>query len=323
MSMTILTGTTSSKLKALFENVISANQINIQMANLNTELQNHAIIPYTKAIIDMRLFQGAKPFKSKWAIMKDQLLMQSPGVQQVKRHYKNDNSLFYVLNVLLTMPDKLNVVQKYADKFIPRDIAKEDMKYTQLNIIRLVESSEFITQYARRYLYWVLYNEGQSTNHGHLPKEPPFQPAVVKWLDNNFAAFVDFLTIWSYSTSTFSDRLSAIPPITVPSDVKEEEQVNDVYREKLDPMKIGFIPTVLNPIYYIRTMVLNYRHYRVESAKAEAEALAHDLECYQANINGELTQQQTQVIEKLREAVQKANARHKQLEEDFDKIYDL
>lgn len=322
MSMTLLTGSRASTLKGFFTNIIASNQVSIQISNLAEELKNQCISPYAKTLVDMRLFQGAKPFKTKWAIVKDQALMQSPAQKHVKRSYKNDNGLFLIYNVLLTMPEKLGVLEAYVKRYMPDNLAKESMNYTQLNIIRLIESGEFMVQYARRFLYWTIYLEGQELGKG-LPQNPPFQPAVVKWLDNNFEPFYKFLTIWSYSTSEFNDRLSGIPPIVVPSDVKEEAEVNSVYNEKVDPMRMNFIPTVLNPVYYIRSMLLEYRHWRVESARAEAEALEMDIESYASAIEGEITPQQEKVLESMREAVAKQNAKWRKLEEEFNKTYDL
>lgn len=322
MSMTLFKGATASSLKSLFTNIISGNQISIQLNNLVAELQNHVLAPYLKTLDEQRLFQGPKPFKSSWAIAKDDALMRQEGIKRVYRKYELDNGLFFILNVLSSMNDKVTVLQKYASKFITKDIAKSDMKYTQLNIIRLLESAEFLVQYARRFLYWTLYKEGQ-INFPDLPKQPPFQPAIVTWLDDHFVAFCKFLTIWSYPTSDFADRISSIPPIMVPSDIEEENSVNDVYKDKVDPMRLGIVPTILNPVYYARSLMLSYRAWRVSSAKAEAEALANDINCYVAARNGNLTQKEKQVVESMRNRMQRQNAEHKRLEEEFDKIYGL
>lgn len=324
MSKSFAFGQYFGGLKKMLMPIVSVNQISTSLDNIRDEVKTKVLPTYTRALYEANLYVGTKPFKSPWAISKNKLMMETPSMKKVMSgDAKRNNCLYLIHGVLSRFLVNVDTLQKYIAKHIRGDIATDQLTYQHANIIRLAESAEFMAQYSRRFLMYITTNEYNLTV-AEEDRMEPFQPVFINWLEKNLASYMKLLALWGRDSKDFLLGLEILPEVVIPSTQTGEDEMRATYGNKLDSMGMGFIPIAINPIYYVRNVVLHWRNYRVESAKNEAMALEFELECYMSVKAGKpLSQEEKEVLSRMEENVKKANAKYQELNDSFLRDYGL
>ena len=134
-------------------------------------------------------------------------------------------------------------------------------------------------------------------------------------------AFLAILAIYSTEEDNFVRAIKQIPDIQVPENPEEDALVKKVHGNKVDELGLGFVPYVLNPIYHIRMKIVEWRHHRIESAKAERELLELRIQQYIMKRNGADNAKMDQVINNAQESLKKLNKKIADMEESYNADY--
>lgn len=296
----------------------SKSTVTDQISVLKTELQTKTLPPYISALEVETGFHGKEPFKSKWAANTNNIIMGQRGLNLTNREFKlrPQNMIEIIHEVLNTMSIKLTELETMVNKSFGDSIVNSQLTYHQANLLRLVEMTEFFLIYSRRLLINIINNE-----YKYLDSRPsigePFVKGDLKWLESNLGTYATMLAIYSQDKENFFRAIKSVPDLIVSDDKDETETALKVHGDNLDPFRLGFIPYVLNPIYHIRMAIVDWRHNRIEAAKAERELLELRIQQYIMKRNGTDNAKMDQMINNAQERLKRLNKKITDMEESY------
>lgn len=300
----------------------SKSTITEQIDLLREELAKKTLPPYQSALDVQIGFRGNNPFKSKWAqstngrIMSGNVVLKNRGYKYVPK-----NSVELIGQVLEQLDGKLKYLNELIDKSFSDDIVNSQLTYLQSHLLRLVEMSEFFLIYCRKYLIMVLHHEF-AEHDPSAAKQTPLVKGDVVWVEKRITAFIQMLEIYSQDKEDFIRALKRVPDITITEDIEGEKLAQKVHGKNLDPLNLGFIPYVFNPIYHIRNMVLHWRHSRIEAAKQEREYLELRIQQYRMKLGGVDNAKMESVVANAEERLKRLNKKIADMEESYAADYD-
>lgn len=202
-----------------------------------------------------RAFKSAG--KRKWKANTGQQL-EAHLIKGVKTKLRfQGNWIAMIQTALLEMEKRLPALEQLVDEHYDEDAGRGAMTVARVNLLQYLEAVSFYTRYSGYILNHVITAE---LNHGQGRAEnEDMIPAVVDWVDRGLPTFI-------HLTNLFLDGHDLVKVIEdLPDAVVTEtnalmlEQTRPA--EEIDPFRMGFIPTHLNPIF----------HYRMKRANAAAE----------------------------------------------------
>lgn len=319
--MKILAGSPLSFFTRTFLPNFSKSTVSDQIAMLREELKTKTLPPYRSALEQEVGFRGRRPFKAKWPMLYDAKAMNE------KINHRNREFPYQPLNVielvgciLETLEGKFKYLEELIVKSFSDDIVNTQLTFQQANLLRLAEMSEFYLIYARKFLIMLIDEEYKGID-AKAGKYKPLVKGDVKWLEKHFPTFIQMSIIYSQDKENFIRAIKKIPELTIPESKDEYELAEKVHGENLDPHGMRFVPYVFNPIYHIRSAILNWRHSRIESAKTEREYLELRLQQYRMKRGGVDNAKMEQVIEATEERLKKLNLKITEMEESYSSDY--
>ncbi len=241
------------------------------------ELKEYTLPPYI-ATIDAKLFTGDYRFQSDWMFRRN---------RDFKSRFRgtNSNLIEVVALTLGTVLKRTEFVQEALEKDLVHDLARDGISYPKATLVQLLELASFYSRYARRFLLMCYACEIPEFNK-EISKEKPFSKIEVKQMEEQFGAFLSVTEIFSRSERDFNAALTSIPDMLV--DLQDAQVTHAVAGTgNLNPMALGFISHVWNPIYHIRMAVANWQNTRCLAAKEEATALEYRLAQMRLALEGE------------------------------------
>lgn len=288
---------------------------------LREELKTKTLPPYQSALEQEMGFRGKKPFQGKWPLLYNAKFMDE------KINFRNREFQYQPLNVIETVGailEQLDGKFKYLEELIGKSFSDEivntQLTFLQANLLRLAEMSEFYLIYARKFLI-LLIDEEYSAINAKNGKFKPLTKGDIKWIEKHFPTFVQMSIIYSQDKENFIRAIKKIPEMTIPESKDEYDLAEKVHGQNLDPNGMRFVPYVFNPIYHIRSAILNWRHSRIESAKAEREYLELRLQQYRLKRGGVDNAKMEQIIEATEERLKKLNLKITEMEESYSADY--
>jgi hypothetical protein len=177
-------------------------------------------------------------------------------------HYLNKG----MKNVMDNLSGIARLVEKSDDK-----ITKEVITITNLNLLQLIEASDFVARYLLRFLNVSLareISEVDKKDRGGEIKAP-----LVQWLNQNRDVFIRAFNILSIESNGFNRKLNDIPDVVV-NESTIAQQVASLGDERVDPLQLGIIPVRLNPWYRIGMVWGEWQAKRVLATRAEHQTVA-------------------------------------------------
>lgn len=299
----------------------SKSTVTEQIDLLREELGKKTLPPYQSALDIQIGFRGNNPFKSKWAanangkIMTGKIHLKNRSFQYVPK-----NSIEVVGLVLEQLDGKLKYLNELVNKSFSDDIVNSQLTYLQSHLLRLVEMTEFFLIYSRKFLIMMLHHEYAEVDPA-AAKQAPLVKGDVVWVEKRLSAFIQMLEIYSQDKEDFIRALKNVPDITIPEETDGESLASKVHGKNLDPLNLGFIPYVFNPIYHIRNMVLLWRHSRIEAAKQEREYLELRIQQYRMKLGGVDNAKMESVVANAEERLKRLNKKIADMEESYAADY--
>ncbi len=301
----------------------SRNVITKQIDLYKDELLTKTLPPYLTAMQRENGLRGRQPFKSAYCKIIDKKIMSDKRINLKNKRFQFTpaNAIEVIYNVLNQTASKLDYINKQVNSELATEIVNEALNYRQTTLIRLSDLTDFFLMYSRRLLILMLHHEMKQMDA--TLSDCPFVKGDLVWMEANFETYLALLGIYSQEDEKLVATINSIPPLEVSNDPEDLKtmQLNDA--NKVDPLKLGFIPNWMNPIYGVKDILLTWRFNRLESAKAEREQVELQLRLHQTKLNGENNPKLEQIIQSTQERLKKLNLKVSELENDFRERYGL
>lgn len=183
------------------------------------------------------------------------------------------NMIGTIAKQLEGMSEKLDVVSKLVEDSFADDVIKQAMTILRVNVLQYLETIGFSVQYARRLLIALVAFEVNAFNPN---VDIDIVDGELEWLENNFATFGACLNVLDTTAEKVQETLKEVPDVAVNPD-SVDNVVAMVGKDKVDPLKLGFIPVVLNPAYHIGMRIAEWQADRYQKSVEEREMLQYRL----------------------------------------------
>lgn len=193
------------------------------------------------------------------------------------------------------------------------------LTFKKATYLRTVQSAEFASTYARKFLNYVYILETKEADkHTTLESNAGMVKVEVKWIEDNFVNFCSSCSILGFATSKYDEYVKRIPEATI-SDLSESTLGATLPSSKsLDPFLMQGISVSRNPFYLIALVRAEYQAKAYNRAKEEVELLQLrklNLEKLQAKEPDAKIQKQ---IEYMANRIDGLNYKIAELQKDYD-----
>lgn len=223
-----------------------------------SEIQNFSIPMYR----DADKFLGKHKFQSEVAKAKDAefgVLVKSRG-----------SMISTIYQSLQQASVNLAEVERLIERSYSEDIIGIGLTYLKAHLLQFSEAVNFVSRFSRRFLN-MIYAAETATFEGEDTLEDAVTPADLEWINSNFQHFCNALLVVGRPVKEIEKSLAEIPDVVISKDASVVEAA--LGRGKTDPLKMGFIPVWLNPIYHIRMFYAEWQTNRYHAAKQEIKCL--------------------------------------------------
>lgn len=211
----------------------------------------------------------------------------------------SENMVVTISKGLVTMLSNIDTVAKIADTDLRTNVAGTGLTFRQATIVRYVDAVYLVTKYSRELLHFIYTYESAQYKANSLDEKESVTPAQLTWLNKTM---LDFATAFNAVTEDPKKTLAqfeAIPDLSVAT-TDESVVSNTIGADKIDPMKLGFLASNYNPIYFVRMVYAEWQVSRYKAAKMELESLQlrkMHLEKVMKNQNDAAIERQIQYLE--------------------------
>ena len=168
-----------------------------------------------------------------------------------------------------TLIDKERDIIDIVEESFRNAVVKETLDYKQLNIIHYINAIGYCNRYMRAYVSAVVGFERERAGKD-VSKLHKLSMAFVSDVDN-LNTFIACYEALRNPTGDFYKSLEKLQGIQVDPDLDERSM--GLRSGATDPLKLGFLPPSLNPVFYAGLVVNQWKAYSYEQAKYEYEQL--------------------------------------------------
>jgi hypothetical protein len=224
-----------------------------------TSLSQHTIPAYASA---STLWKGQK-FKSETTSDYVKWYEKSVGLNRTENMF---TSIHLALVNGLTI---LNLLSDTSKNSYSESEANISMTYFKTTVVKIIESCEFASTYARKLLNYIYFLETEvvDVDHGSSPS-----PAEIKWIKDGFMDFCLCINTMKLDPKIIENHLNNLPNATV-TELTEKTFSTTIGMNKMDPMNLRHLSARINPFYLIGMWVAEYQAEKYKTAKAELELL--------------------------------------------------
>lgn len=231
------------------------------------------------------------------------------GSQEVKDSFKvfanmvggrdASNPIVRIASDLPKVLENLQVVEDLVLSRLGNSVAGKGLTYKQATLVKFVDAAFLVSKYARKYLNFVYVGETASQNGGQTVVKESIPPVELEWLHKTMVDFCNaFLTATRASGET-RELIEDVPEIEVAASSAASLK-STVGERKLDPLKLGFVASNANPIYFVRMLVAEWQVMRHKETRDELTMLQLrklNLEKLKAGRQDANLEKQIQVVE--------------------------
>lgn len=228
----------------------------------------------------------------------------------------NDNMIVFISKNLKQVIENLNMAEKLVEASLNPTIASKGLTFKQATVIQYVDAIHFANKYARKLLHYVYVMESSQYAEDQVEAMKALSKPDVTFIEEKFVDFCNAFKTVSADTEDSLKKIEQIPEAEV-TPVSVKTMSSTVGPARLDPLKMGFIGTWMNPIYFIRMMVAEWQVKRYNEAKEELIVLR--LRCMQLEQqrNGKANAKLEKEIEYTESRIQKLSYEIEQTEKKY------
>ena len=176
-----------------------------------------------------------------------------------------------LLEGLQIAESNLDIAEELITKTYNEDVTAGGMTYLKANLLQFVELTGFVSKFARKFLIYTFVIESSAYEGNSLKITESLTKAELRWIEENFLNFATAFKVVATPKAKLAKQFSDVPDIVITSD--NEDVLLRTQSNKIDPMGVRFIPTWVNPIYYLRMAVAEWQVERYQAAKEELKVI--------------------------------------------------
>ena len=226
---------------------------------------------------------------------------------------KNQNIFIGVGTHVSKLDAKLAVIEKLLKDNPKNDIVREAISALELNIIRYLETVKFVITYASRLLATLVICETNAANNKE--ELDSITAAEAEYISKNSPEFWEGLNTVSPEAKVLETSLKSIPDIMLNKD-NADAMATVAGNQKVDPLKMGFIPTNWNIFFHINMAVAEMQAESFDRLVEERNMVQFKLQQYKYAVAGKTNPALELKVQKTQERLDKLNhSLHKKIEE--------
>lgn len=186
-------------------------------------------------------------------------------------------------NMVVTIEMKIPMILANLDEVedliksnFNEEVAAGGVTYLKAQLLQFVEAASFFAKYSRALLNFIYVHESapyiKETDEQYDAVQNSLIPAEVVYIQHYFSSFCVALNALSGAEGDIKKALGEVPDIVITDDNVQTLPVS-VGQAKLDPLKFGFIPVFLNPIYHVRMAIAEWQVEQYKLAQRELQML--------------------------------------------------
>lgn len=200
---------------------------------------------------------------------------QSDEVTDKFGHFKRivgaANPIVFIDDHLKAILQNLQIAEDQAAAILSGQIAGKGLTFKQATIVQYCDALFLVSKYARKFLNWVYVMETAPLKEGFVLNES-LPKSEQDYINDKFLDFCNALLSATGEPKKTLAAIEGIPEIDVASANLSSLKAT-VGEDKIDPLKLGFIATKANPIYFVRMIVAEYQVRRYKEMKEELSLL--------------------------------------------------
>lgn len=217
---------------------------------------------------------------------------------------KNQN-IFVGLNAIFAkLDDKIAAMERLLNEDTKSDIVREAISALEVNIIRFLETINFIIVYGSRLATTLVICETNVANK--LEELDSITQAEAEYIAKNGPQFWESLNTIIPDARTIEQSFKSIPDIMLNKD-NADAMSTLVGRDKVDPMRMGFIPVQWNPFYHINMAYSEWQANRFEKVVEDRNMVQFKIQQFKMAASGTKNPQLERKIEACQERLDKLN----------------
>lgn len=212
-------------------------------------------------------YESAAPFFKSWRFKSPDLKdMMESFDSQIKRA-GNDNMIITISKGFEPLLKNLEEVEDMIKKMYGHEVSGGGLTYLKANLLQFVECTSFVTRYAIKFLNYAYICETAEFENGEAISQS-LSRAEIEWLKTHLFSFCLAFRIVTGNPGQVKKQLAEVVDVVI-ADETADTMAETLGEERLDPLRMGFIPVRLNPIYHVRMMVAKWQADRYKGAKEE------------------------------------------------------
>jgi hypothetical protein len=182
-----------------------------------------------------------------------------------------DNPVVWIDEHLGEVLKNLQQLEDIAVSILGNSVSGNGLTYKQASVVKYSDAMFLVAKYARKFLNWIYVLE---TSHFGSSKQitDSISKYELKWIDETLVDFCNALKSTSSDPAKVAVGFTEIPEIQVSASDPESLRAT-MGETKLDPLRLGFIASKANPIYYVRMLVAEFQVRRYKEMKEELSLL--------------------------------------------------
>ncbi len=182
------------------------------------------------------------------------------------------NPVVFISDNLKTVSQNLQTAEDQAAIIFGNVIAGRGLTFKQATVVRYCDAIFLVSKYARKFLNYIYVAESLQYREDGAKLSDSITAYEKRWLDEKFMDFCNALKSATDEPKKVLAGIEGIPEIEIASSnlASLKETVGEA---ALDPLKMGFIASKANPIYWVRMVVAEYQVRRYKEMKEEVTLL--------------------------------------------------
>lgn len=201
--------------------------------------------------------------------------------EEVKRKFADfksnvgtsESPIAYIDKHLVTMLQNLQIAEDQAVAIMGGTIAGKGLTVKQATIVKYCDALFLVSKYSRKFLNWVYVKETLSFDEDSGKKlTDSISQHEIDWLHATFLDFCTAVAATSGEPKKVLAGIEGVPEVELATGNLSSLR-NTMGDGKVDPLKLGFIASKNNPIYFVRMMVAEFQVRRYKEMKEELSLL--------------------------------------------------
>ncbi|WNT47090.1 hypothetical protein SPLA10_PHROGS00029 [Salmonella phage SPLA10] len=240
-------------------------------------LNEDTLTPY-RDLVEAKMFQGNKPFKTGSVIKINSLVAKHMG------NRTGANFVEVTAMVLSNMSAGFETFERIADHTIKGTVMdKVGLSYRKATLIQVLGLMDFVCSYSRMVLLYTLGKEVKNfKSEATMPE--PFTKAEIKYLETHAENWARCLKIFSQPMVKIMATIDTVPDIVY--DPNKEAAVLAQVGTRVDPLSLNYVPVVSDVIMFFGLRYVEKKALRYKKAEADRKALELRIAQYRAAATG-------------------------------------